>query len=102
MKIKRSAWKFPFTFNSSFYFKKEKRKTYSRSLTLTTSFLDKKLECYRGLNVGKLLITKRHLGHKLGEFFLTKVLGERIAYRKRLKLLLKKRKNKSNLEKKKK
>jgi ribosomal protein S19 len=64
--------------------------------------LDKKLECYRGLNVGKLLITKRHLGHKLGEFFLTKVLGERIAYRKRLKLLLKKRKNKSNLEKKKK
>jgi hypothetical protein len=39
---------------------------------------------------------KNHLGHKLGEFFTTKVLGERIAYRKRLKLLLKRKKNKVN------
>jgi len=48
-----------------------------------------------------LLITKQHLGHKFGEFFITKVLGERIAYRKRLKLLLKKNKNKAKLLKKK-
>jgi hypothetical protein len=34
------------------------------------------------------------MGHKLGEFFITKVLGERIAYRKKQKMLLKKNKNK--------
>jgi ribosomal protein S19 len=67
---------------------------------LTTSYLDKKLDCYKGLNIGKLLVMKNHLGHKLGEFFTTKVLGERIAYRKKLKLLLKKKKNKITLKKK--
>jgi ribosomal protein S19 len=62
--------------------------------------LDKKLDCYKGLNMGKLLVTKNHIGHKLGEFFTTKVLGERIAYRKKQKLLLKRKKNKVNLKKK--
>ena len=101
MYIKKSGWKYPFSLNISYYHNKDK-KTYNRNITLTTSFLDKKLDCYKGLNVGKLLITKNHLGHKLGEFFITKVLGERIAYRKKLKLLLKKNKNKSktNLKKK--
>jgi len=91
MNIKKSRWKFPFNFNISYYHKKEK-KTYNRNITLTTSFLEKKINCYKGLNIGKLLVTKNHLGHKLGEFFTTKVLGERIAYRKNLKLLLKKKK----------
>ena len=99
MHIRKSSWKYPFNFNISYYYKKDK-KTYNRNITLTTSFLDKKLDCHKGLNVGKLLVTKNHLGHKLGEFFITKVLGERIAYRKKLKLLLKKKKNKSNLKKK--
>jgi ribosomal protein S19 len=99
MKIKRSSWKFPYTLNVSYYFKKEK-KTYSRNITLTSSFLDKKIDCYKGLNTGRLLVTKYHIGHKLGEFFTTKVLGERIAYRKRLKLLLKRKKNKQNIKKK--
>lgn len=93
MNIKKSRWKFPFNLNISHY-SKENKKTFNRNITLTTSFLDKRLDCHKGLNVGKLLITKNHLGHKLGEFFITKVLGERIAYRKRLKLLLKKKKNK--------
>lgn len=99
MKIKRSSWKFPFNFNISHYYKKEK-KTYNRNITLTTSYLDRKIDCYKGLNTGRLVITKNNLGHKLGEFFITKVLGERIAYRKKLKLLLKKKKNKQNLKKK--
>jgi len=90
MKIKRSCWKFPFIYNISHFFK-DKKKTFNRNLTLTTSFLDKKLDCHKGSSTGKLLVTKSHLGHKLGEFFLTKVLGERIAYRKKLKLLLKKK-----------
>jgi ribosomal protein S19 len=100
MNIKKSGWKFPFSLNTfSHYYKKEK-KIYNRNITLTTSFLNKKIDCYKGLNTGKLIITKNHLGHKLGEFFITKVLGERIAYRKKLKLLLKRKKNKINLKKK--
>jgi len=80
---------------------KKKKKTYNRNIKLTTSFLDRKMDCHKGLNTGRLIITKKHLGHKLGEFFTTKVLGERIAYRKRLKLLLKKNKNKAKVLKKK-
>jgi ribosomal protein S19 len=99
MNIKKSGWKFPFNLNVSYYHKKDK-KTYNRNITLTTSFLEKKIDCYKGLNMGKLLVTKSHLGHKLGEFFTTKVLGERIAYRKKQKLLLKRKKNKVNLKKK--
>ncbi len=91
MNIKKSGWKFPFNLNVSHYCKNDK-KTYNRNITLTTSFLDRKIDCYKGLNTGRLLITKNHIGHKLGEFFITKVLGERIAYRKKLKLLLKKKK----------
>ena len=99
MKIKKSNWKFPFNLNFSYYHK-DNKKTFNRNITLTTSFLDKKIDCYKGLNIGKLLVTKNHIGHKLGEFFITKVLGERIAYRKKLKLLLKRKKNKTNLKKK--
>ena len=99
MRIRKSSWKFPFNFNVSYYFKKDK-KTYNRNITLTTSFLEKKMECHKGLNTGRLIITKNHLGHKLGEFFTTKVLGERIAYRKRQKMLLKRKKSKQNIRKK--
>jgi len=63
-----------------------------RNVTLTNRFLGKSYRCYKGKVIGKLLVAKQHLNHKFGEFFITKVLGERIAYRKRLKLLLKKNK----------
>lgn len=96
--IKRSCWKFPYN-NSNFIFFK-KNKTLARNVTLTNSFLNKIFKCHKGKVIGKLLITKQHLGHKFGEFFITKVLGERVAYRKRLKLLLKKNKNKAKLLKK--
>jgi len=98
MQIKRSKWKFPYCYNINLFFKK--KKVLSRNITLTSKFLDKTIKCYKGNVIGKLLITKQHLQHKLGEFFLTKVLGERIAYRKKQKLLLKKNKNKMKLKKK--
>jgi len=72
----------------------KKKKTLIRNVTLTSKFLNKTYRCYKGKTMGKLLIMKQHLGHKFGEFFITKILGERIAYRKKLKLLLKKNKNK--------
>ena len=92
MRINRSSWKFPFNHLNSKIVKDVR--IFDRNITLTTKFLDKNLKCYKGKVIGKLLITKQHLGHKLGEFFITKVLGERIAYRKKQKMLLKKNKNK--------
>jgi ribosomal protein S19 len=73
----------------------------NRNITLTSKFEDKKFSCHKGKVIGKLNITSQHLGHKFGEFFLTKVLGERIAYRKRQKALLKKAKHKIKLLRKK-
>jgi len=99
MRIKKSIWKFPFN-NKTFYFCKGNVKTFKRNITLTNSFLNQTLKCHKGNIYGKLMIGNQHLGHKLGEFFLTKVLGERIAYRKKQKLLLKRRKNKVKLLKK--
>lgn len=76
-------------------------KCYNRNLTLTTKYLDKVVKCHKGKAIGKLRISKQHLGFKLGAFFITKILGERIAYRKRQKLLLKKNKQKQKQIKKK-
>lgn len=96
MKIKKSSWKFPFNRVSFKLIQKENEvyKVYNRNLTLTTKSIDKTFRCHKGKVIGKLLITSKHMGHKLGEFFITKILGERIAYRKKQKLLQKKNKNK--------
>src|SRR5688572_5896672 len=98
MKIKRSVWKYPYN-PYSFYIFKKNIKTINRNITLTSKFLYNTFKCYKGKVVGKLEITKQHLGHKMGEFFITKILGERIAYRKRQKLLMKKTKNKMRKKK---
>lgn len=105
MKIKRAIWKFPFNLiKKSFYKNKIEDtyiKVYNRNLTLTSPLLNKNVKCHKGKVIGKLLIEKQHLGHKLGEFFITKILGERISYRKKQKLLLKKNKSKQKQAKKK-
>lgn len=102
MRIKRSSWKYPFTLINRSTYKVDDNvfKVYNRNLTLTSSLLDKQVRCHKGKVVGKILITKQHLGFKLGSFFTTKILGERIAYRKKQKLLLKKNKKKLLLKKK--
>lgn len=105
MKIKKSSWKFPFIeINRSIYKNKLENsftKCYNRNLTLTTRFIDKVMKCHKGKTIGKIRITKQHLGYKLGAFFITKILGERIAYRKKLKLLQKKQKQRQKQAKKK-
>ncbi len=105
MKIKKSAWKFPFNLVRKQKYKMLKTDenyvtVYNRDLTLTTKFLNKQLRCHKGKVIGKLRVNKQHLGYKLGEFFITKILGERISYRKKQKLLLKKSKSKQKLLKK--
>jgi len=87
MKIKRSSWKFPYNLYN-FNMLNNNDKVLNRNITLTTKFLNKNLKCYKGKVFGKLLVSTQHLGYKLGTFFITKILGERIAYRKRQKLLL--------------
>jgi ribosomal protein S19 len=105
MKIKKAAWKFPFNLTRTYKYKINKTDenyvtVHNRDLTLTTKFLGKQLRCHKGKAVGKLRINKQHLGYKLGEFFITKILGERISYRKKQKLLAKKTKSKQKLLKK--
>jgi|JRYK01.1.fsa_nt_gb ribosomal protein S19 len=99
MKVKKSSWKYPFNNINRAIFKNDDNfvKVYNRNLTINSSLLNKYVRCHKGKVIGKLLITKQHLGFKLGSFFITKVLGERIAYRKKQKLLLKKNKNKQKL-----
>lgn len=97
MKIKKSKWKFPFnivTNRAVYKIEDNFIKCYNRNLTLTTQYLNKLVKCHKGKTIGKLIVSKQHLGFKLGEFFITKILGERIAYRKKQKLLLKKSKQK--------
>ena len=104
MKIKRAIWKFPFNLiKKSFYKNKIEdtyTKVYNRNLTLTSPLLNKNVKCHKGKVIGKLRINKQHIGYKLGEFFITKILGDRISYRKKQKLLAKKTKNKQKLLKK--
>ena len=99
MRIKKSSWKYPFNEVIKNIYKVEDNfvNVYNRDLTLTSHLLNKQLRCHKGKVVGKLLVTKQHLGFKLGSFFTTKVLGERIAYRKKQKALMKKNKNKQKL-----
>jgi ribosomal protein S19 len=98
MKIKKSSWKYPFNIIKRSVFKNKLEGTFTkclnRNLTLTTKLLDQTVKCHKGKTIGKLIIGQQHLGYKLGSFFITKVLGERIAYRKKQKLLLKKQKQK--------
>lgn len=105
MKIKKAAWKFPFNLTRTHKYKMTKTDenyvtVHNRDLTLTTKFLGKQLRCHKGKVIGKLRINKQHIGYKLGEFFITKILGDRISYRKKQKLLAKKTKNKQKLLKK--
>jgi ribosomal protein S19 len=85
-KIKKSVWKFPYSYKlSNFMDLKLQKHVFKRNITLTSSLIGKRLSVYKGQNVGKTIIKSNMLGHKLGEFFVTKILGERIAYRKKMK-----------------
>ena len=94
-KIKKSVWKTPFCFKfNKFMDLTLHKKTFKRNITITSSLIGKTLHIHKGNRVGKIFLKQSMLGHKLGEFFVTKVLGERIAYRKKLKLKQKRSKNK--------
>ena len=101
MKVKRALWKFPFTEIKKSYYKvlDNTYKVYNRNLTITSDLLNKQVRCHKGKVVGKLLITKQHIGYKLGAFFVTKILGDRISYRKFLKQKAKRARKKKGAKK---
>lgn len=88
MQIKKAIWKFPYN-KLSYFIGKDNNYMMDRNITLTSKYLNKLCKCHKGNVYGKLRILKQHLGHKLGEFFPTKIMGARIAYRKKLKKMLK-------------
>lgn len=51
---------------------------------------------YRGNRWNKMKVEHKFVNHKMGEFFVTKILGGRVAYRKKIK----ERKKKSKISKK--
>jgi len=53
----------------------ESLKIFNRSLTITLDFLNKRVLVYNGLRFVSIAIKEAMLGHKFGEFVLTKKLG---------------------------
>jgi ribosomal protein S19 len=64
---------------------KQGKKIFKRNVTLTSSLVGKSLSVHLGNREGRVSIRSSMLGLKLGEFFITKVMGDRVAYRKKLK-----------------
>jgi len=64
---------------------KPQKKIFKRNITITSTLIGKTIKAHKGAKVGKILLRSNMLGHKIGEFFITKIIGARIAYRKKLK-----------------
>lgn len=73
--MKRSTWKGPYI-NLSLLkeLKNKKIKTYSRNSTILPQFIGYKIKVYNGKKFIPLTITEEMVGHKYGEFVLTKQL----------------------------
>jgi len=91
--IRKSVWKFPFIKNYN------RTSTYiddGRNITITSKLIGRKVLMYRGNRWNKMKVEHKFVNHKMGEFFVTKILGGRVAYRKKIK----ERKKKSKMSKK--
>ena len=77
------SWKKTFNLYKNFF---------KRNLIIPNTLLNKKIKVYTGKRFKNLLIRANMIGHKMGEFAITKVTGRKIAQRKLAKLKKKKRK----------
>lgn len=76
----------------------------TRNSIIPSVFLDKKFRIYNGKSFVSIIISRDMVGHKFGEFSITKVLGSQIAKsvvlkaerKRREKLLAKINRNKNN------
>jgi len=57
-------------------------KLYKKSSIITTEFLNKRVLVYNGNKFVSLLVKESMLGHRFGEFILTKSLGSKIHVKK--------------------
>lgn len=78
-------WKKIFT-NYKIFFK--------RSTIIPYTLINKKIKIYNGKRFKTILIRPQMVGHKMGEFVVTKIMGRKIAQRKLAKLKKKKNKKK--------
>ena len=66
----KSKWKVPNLLNT-----KISEILYDRSVLITPNMIGKTIQIHKGNGVFQLLISTEHVGHKAGEFALTKVSG---------------------------
>lgn len=79
---KRSHWKIPYLSNIFLRFLKKtnnkrkfKIKTQNRNSFIPSTLLTKTLNIYNGRKYQPIIIKKEMVGHKIGEFGITKILG---------------------------
>jgi small subunit ribosomal protein S19 len=78
----RSKWK---SFYSVSQVSDTVLKIWDRSLVITMSYLNKRVLVYSGLRFVSILIREIMVGHKFGEFVVTKSLGGKIHTKKKKK-----------------
>ena len=75
--MSRSKWKGPYidknSLNKIHHSKKNYMKpTVSRNTTILPAFIDKTFKVYNGKKFNELLVTEEMIGHKFGEFSVTR------------------------------
>lgn len=93
--MRRSCWKVPFVskiFFTSRFQSLRALNTRVRNSTITGIFIDKTLRVYNGMKLRSFFIRGDMRGKKIGEFSITKILGDDILLSKERKLKAKKRK----------
>lgn len=82
----RSSWKVPFVSNvffSNFFLNKKVFYLWKRNSIISSFFLNKKFRIYNGIWQLTLNIKSGMIGHKFGEFSITKRLGREIHFNKK-------------------
>jgi len=75
---KRSHWKIPYIYNifvTKIHGVKKVYKTHNRKTIIPNTLLSKTLSIYNGKKYLPVVIKREMIGHKAGEFAITKVLG---------------------------
>ena len=77
---KRSRWKVPYMSNVYFskFFLRKKLFSWKRNVVISNFFLDKRFRVHNGVWLLSCHVRANMVGHKLGEFAITKQLGRDI------------------------
>jgi len=78
---KRSKWKVPYMSNiyfSKFFFEKKIFFSWKRNVVISNFFLNKRFRIHNGIWLLSCYVKTNMVGHKIGEFSITKKLGRDI------------------------